>query len=97
MASVSGMASGNHRAGTNAEADEADGHNDARSACSSEIMNSPNGIFDECGLVGDERRLDTDREVRGRLGDRALDVAAECEDVAALAHRDRKADGGLVR
>ena len=47
------------------------------------------------GLVGNQNRFDADRQVGNDVLHRRLDVAAEREDVARLAHRDRDPDGRL--
>ena len=62
-------------------------------ACQSDVMNSAMALVDGDGLVGDELRLDAERQVGGEPRHRLLDVRAERQDVAAVAHRDRKADG----
>ena len=49
-------------------------------------------MLDGHGLVGDERRLDPDRQVRRDLRHGVLDVAPERQDVAALAHGDGEPD-----
>ena len=54
-------------------------------------------MLDGHGLVGDERRLDPDGQVRRDLRHGLRDVAPEGEDVAALAHGDGEPDGRLVR
>ncbi len=49
-------------------------------------------MLDRHRLVGDERRLDSDRQVRRDLRHGLLDVAPEGQDVAALAHGDGEPD-----
>ncbi len=41
-------------------------------------------LLDDLRLVGDEMRLDADRQVAVELGDSLLDVLAELQDVGAL-------------
>ena len=50
------------------------------------------GMLDGHGLIGDERRLDPDRQVRRDLGHGVLDIAAQRQHVAAFAHGDREPD-----
>ena len=52
-------------------------------------------MLDGHGLVGDQRRLDADRQVRRDLRHGLRDVASERQDVAALAHGDGEPDGVL--
>ena len=52
-------------------------------------------MLDGDGLVGDERRLDPDRQVRRDLGHGLRDVAPEGQDVAARAHGDGEPDALL--
>ena len=52
-------------------------------------------MLDGHRLVGDERRLDPDRQVRGDLRHGLLDVVPERQDVAALAHGDGEPDALL--
>ena len=52
-------------------------------------------VLDRHGLVGDERRLDADRQVRRDLRHGVLDVVPEGQDVAALAHGDGEPDALL--
>ena len=47
-------------------------------------------------MIGDERRLDADRQVGRDLVHGPLNVAAERQDVAALPHGDGEADGRLA-
>ena len=49
-------------------------------------------MLDRDRLVGDERRLDADRQVRRDLGHGLLDVVPEGQDVAARAHGDGEPD-----
>ena len=52
------------------------------------------------GLVGhagrEGRRRDAERQLRGDVGHGLHDVLAQGEDVAAVAHGDREADGWLA-
>lgn len=48
------------------------------------------------GLVGNEDRLDSNREIGGDLRHHLLDVSAERKNVAAVAHCDGKPDCGLA-
>ena len=59
-------------------------------------MNSEMALSDRHGLIGDQHRLDADRQIGGDLRHRPLDVLAEREDVAAVAHGDGKADRRLA-
>ena len=65
-------------------------------ACHSEVMNSPIAPSDHGGLVGHQRRLDADRQVGGDVVHGPLHVAAERQDVAAVAHGDGEADRRLA-
>ena len=49
-------------------------------------------MIDDFGLVGDQCRLDADRQIGGDPAHRGLDVAAQRQDIAAVAHRDGKPD-----
>jgi hypothetical protein len=49
-------------------------------------------VLDRLGLIGDECRLDPDRQLRRDLRHRSRDVMPEGQDVAARARRDREPD-----
>ncbi len=65
-------------------------------ACHSEAMKSLIATSTVDRLVGHQRRLDAVRQVGRDVGHHGLDVLAEREDVAGVAHRDREADGRLA-
>ncbi len=67
-----------------------------RIACHKRRGELVDGEIDRDRLVGDQGRLDADRQLGLDLGHRMADVAAERQDVAAVAHRDREADRGLA-
>ena len=52
--------------------------------------------LDGIGLVGDHDRLDADRQIGLQLLHGLLDVAAQREHVAAVAHGNRQAQAGLA-
>jgi hypothetical protein len=54
------------------------------------------GEIDRDRLVGHQRRLDADRQLCPDRCHGRLDIAAELQDVAALAHGDREADRRLA-
>ena len=78
-----------------AEADEADDHDDG-DGLPQRGHELADGGSDRYGLVGNQLRLDADRQVAGDLGHDLLDVLAQCEDVAAVAHGDGKPDRRLA-
>ena len=53
-------------------------------------------MIDHVRLVGDQDRCDADRQIIGDPVHRLLDVAAQRQDVAALAHRDAETDRRLA-
>ena len=81
-----------HGTGAQAEADQADGKNDG-DRLPQRLHEIIHRMLDGHGLVGDERRLDPDRQVLRDLGHRLGDVAPEGQNVAALAHGDGEPDG----
>src|SRR6185295_5451120 len=76
----------------NAEADEAHDENNA-DRLQQRRHEFRDGAVDGDGLIGDELRLDTNRQICGHPRHQSLDVCAESEDVTAIPHCDRKADG----
>ncbi len=54
------------------------------------------GMVHRDSLVGDQHRLDADRQVGLDLGHLLAHVLAERQDVAGIAHGDRQADGRLA-
>ena len=83
-----------HGARPQAEADQADREDDG-DGLPEGLHELVHRVLDRHGLVGDERRLDPDRQVRDDLRHGLLDVASERQDVAALAHGDGEPDGVL--
>ena len=83
---------GHHGARARAEADQADREND-RDRLPQGLHEVVHRMLDGDGLVGDERRLDPDGQIRRDLGHGLRDVASERQHVAALAHRDGEPDG----
>ena len=84
-----------HRAGAHAEADEAadeDDH-DRLPQRGHEVADRD---VDGDRLVGDQHRLDADRQVGRDVGHLLAHVLAQRQDVAGVAHRDRQADGRLA-
>ena len=90
-ASTSGIDERHHGTGAQAEADQADGKNDG-DRLPQRLHEIVHRMLDGHGLVGDERRLDPDRQVRRDLGHRLGDVAPQGQNVAALAHGNGKPD-----
>ena len=80
-----------HGAGAQAEAEEADGKDDG-DGLPQRLHEVVDRVLDGNRLVGDQRRLDADRQVRRDLGHGALDIAPERQHVAALAHGDGEPD-----
>ena len=85
---------GHHGAGAQAEAEQADRQDDG-DGLPQRLHELVDRVLDGHGLVGDQRRLDADRQVRRDLRHGLLDVAPERQDVAALAHGDGEPDGVL--
>ncbi len=77
------------------EADEADHHDDG-DRLQQRGHEFADRVADHDGLVGDECRLDSDRQIGRDLRHRPLDSATKRENVAAIAHRDGKADCRLT-
>ena len=65
-------------------------------ACHKEVVNSLIARSTVTAWSATRVRLDADRQLGLDLGHRPLDVAAERQDVAAVAHRDREPDRGLA-
>ena len=65
-------------------------------ACHSDVMNSEMAPSDRHRLIGDQLRLDADRQIGGDLAMAFLMFLPKREDVAAVAHGDRKADRRLA-
>src|SRR5262249_13062287 len=82
-------------AGAHAQADEAHGHDDG-DRLPQRFQELADGVLDHDGLVRDQRRLDADWQGGGDRAHRAVKVAAEGQDVAALAHGDGQADPVLA-
>ena len=82
---------GHHGAGAQAEADQADREHDG-DGLPQRLHEVVHRMLDGHGLVGDERRLDPDRQVRRDLGHGVLDIAPQRQHVAAFAHGDREPD-----
>ena len=82
---------GHHGARAQAEADQADPEHD-RHGLPQGLHEFVHRMLDGHWLVGDERRLDPDWQIRRDLRHRVRDVVAECEDVAALPHGDGEPD-----
>ena len=83
-----------HGARAQAEADQADREDDG-DGLPQGLHELVHRMLDRHGLVGDERRLDPDRQVRRDLRHGLLDVAPEGQDVAAFAHGDGEPDAVL--
>jgi len=64
-------------------------------ACNSDVMNSEIAASTVTAWFCDELRLDADRQICGDLCHSALEAPAERENIAAVAHGDGQADGGL--
>ncbi len=86
---------GHDRAGAQSEAQQADRHHDG-DRLPQRLHELADRMVHDLRLIVHQVCLDPDRQARGDLGHRALDVAAEREHVAALAHRDAEADRGLA-
>ena len=95
MASVSGMESATTRPGRTPRLMKLTARMIAI-ACQQRCHEFGDGVVDGDGLVGDQLRLDADRQVGRDLAPSLLDVLAERQDVAAVAHGDRKADRRLA-
>ena len=65
-------------------------------ACHSDSMNSPMAFFTTTGWSDTSVDIDADRQVGHGGVDGLFDIAAEAENVAAVAHGDGEADGGLA-
>ena len=86
---------GHHGARARTEADQADRKNDG-DGLPEGLQELIHRFLDGDGLVGDERRLDADGQVRRDLAHGLRDVAPEGQDVAAGAHRDGDPDAVLA-
>ncbi len=95
IAIVSGMVSATTEPGLQAEADDAHRHDDG-DRLPERFHEFADGGFDDDRLIGHQRRVDAERQVGDALVDRLLHVAAERQNVAAVAHGDGEADGGLA-
>ena len=83
------------RARSEAKTDDADRHDDGD--CLPEGSGEfADGGFDDHRLVGDKTRIDAERQIGDALVDRRLHIAAERQNVAAVAHRDGEADRRLA-
>ena len=82
---------GHHGARAQAEGEQADSKDDG-DRLPQRLHEVVHRVLDGDGLVGDERRLDPNGQVRLDLGHGVLDVAPEGEDVAARAHGDGEPD-----
>src|SRR5271166_6658005 len=82
---------GHHGAGAQAEADQADPKDDG-DGLPKRLHELADRVLDGDGLVGDERRLDPNGQVRLDLVHGVLDVAPKGEDVAPRAHGDGEPD-----
>ena len=80
-----------HGARAQAEADQADPKDDC-DGLPQRLHELVHRMLDGDRLVGDERRLDPNRQIRRDLRHGVLDVASEGQDVAALAHGDGEPD-----
>ena len=65
-------------------------------ACQSDVMNSAMALLTVTAWSATRFGVDAEREVGRDPGHRLLDIAAQGEDVAAVAHGDGKADGRLA-
>ena len=79
--------------GAQAEADDAHRHDDG-DRLPQRLHELADCALDDGRLIRHQRRLDADRKIGGDLAHRALDVAAERQDVTTFAHRDGEPDGG---
>ena len=66
-------------------------------ACRSDVDEFADGVINHRGLVGNQRRLDAERQVgRSSSPIDSRHVLAKREDVAAVAHGDGQANGRLA-
>ena len=65
-------------------------------ACQSDSHEFVDRSLDDDWLVATERRLDAEWQVGDAFIDRFSHVPAECDDIAAVAHRDGEADRGFA-
>ena len=86
---------GDHDAGAQAEAQEAYAEHD-RDRFPQGLGKAADGFLDDHGLVGNEMRLDADRQMRDDLFHLVRHGLAEGEVVAALRHRNRQPDRRLA-
>ena len=84
-----------HGAGAHAEAHEA-ARQDDQDRLPQRCHEIADRDVDGDRLVGDQRGLDAERQVRLDVGHRVANVVAERKDVAAIAHRDGETDRGLA-
>ena len=84
-----------HRARPQAKADDAHRHDDGDRLPERFHELADRGLDDD-RLVGDQRRVDAERQVGDALVDRLFHVAAERQNVAAVAHGDGEADRRLA-
>ena len=95
MASTSGIDRATTRPALHAEAEEADHeHDDDR--LEEGLGELADGFAHDLGLVRHEVELDADREALHQALGRFVQALAEGEIVAAIAHVDADADGGLA-
>ena len=82
---------GDDGAGAQAKGDQADAETD-RDGFPERLHEVVDRVFDRDWLVGDERRLDADGQIRLDVLHSALDVTTQGEDVASGAHGDGEPD-----
>ena len=84
-----------HRARPQAKADDADRHDDG-DRLPQRFHELADGGLNDDRLVGHQRRVDAERQIGDALVDRLFHVAAERQNVAAVAHGDGEADRRLA-
>ena len=81
--------------GAHAEAEKAHQQHDD-DGLAERLGEAADGLFDDPRLIGDKMHADADRQRRLDLAHLGFQRRAEVEQVAALAHGDGEADGGLA-
>ena len=86
---------GDDHSGAQSKAQETDPEHDCDRFPQS-LGEAADGFLDHDGLIGDQMRLDADRQLRGNLRHLVRYSLAKDEVVAALCHRDREANRRLA-